>query len=183
MQRRPAELPVDPTNADVPQASAAGLRSALFTAERATATLPLVSRIVADAVPLAMEIAERRARLSWIRRTPRGKRRTDGPHAEEVHEIERGLTADVDRLGEYEAEIRRLGAVLRTAEEGLVEFPGPRADDAGDRRDGFFSWRPGEESVTHWRPAHADPSDREPLRRLLAAALAVNDLTPSDQVV
>ncbi|QDT17786.1 DUF2203 domain-containing protein [Alienimonas californiensis] len=163
-----------------PPGRSIGRPSALFTAERATATLPLVRRIVGDAVPLAHDLAERRARLAWVRRTPGSKRHHDGPHAEELEDVERELGRDADRLSGYVAEIRRLGAVLRDASGGLVEFPGPRVTADGEARDGFYSWRPGEDAVTHWRPAAADPADRAPLRSLAAPVGAAADLPAVD---
>ena len=164
MQRLPVPPPDSPAG-PAPRRSAAR-RSALFDADRATRTLPLVRRIVGDAVPLALDLADRRARLAWVRRTPGANRRRTGPHAEELAEIERGLERDANRLSEFAAEVRRLGAVLRDAAAGLVEFPGPRTAADGDPRDGFYSWRPGEGAVTHWRPAAADPADRAPVRPL-----------------
>jgi len=115
-------------------------------------------------MPLALDLADRRARLAWIRRTPLAKNHHAGPHADELEQVEADLTRDADRLSEFVAEIRRLGAVLRDPAAGLVEFPGPRVAADGEERDGFYSWRPGEETVTHWRPAAADPADRAPLR-------------------
>ena len=137
--------------------------SALFTAESAGRTLPLLTRIVGDAVPLARDLADRRARLAWVRRTPGANRAERGPHADELDDIRARIEADADRLTGYAEEVRSLGAALRDAATGLVEFPGPRGG-----RDGYYSWRPGEEAVTHWRPAAADPADRAPVRVLPA---------------
>ena len=150
--------------------------SALFDSPAATSTLPLVSRIVGDAVPLARDLADRRARLAWVRRTPGGKR--GGELGEELADIAAGIDADADRLAGFAAEVRQVGAVLRDAATGLVEFPGPRVGDDGTARDGFYSWRPGEPAVTHWRPAAADPADRAPVRPLTepAGADAVTEL-------
>lgn len=164
----PGPTSTGPRSAGPPRRTAAR-PSALFTPERATATLPLVRRIVGDAVPLALDLAERRARLAWVRRTPGAKRHHEGPHADELEQVEADLARDADRLSEFVAEVRRLGAVLRDAAAGLVEFPGPRVAADGEARDGFYSWRPGEEAVTHWRPAAADPADRAPVRPLAAA--------------
>ena len=157
--------------------------SALFTAESAARTLPLLTRIVGDAVPLARDLADRRARLAWVKKTPGGKHQDGGPFGEELADIAAGIDADADRLAGFAAEVRQIGAVLRDAATGLVEFPGPRASEHGGDRDGFYSWRPGEEAVTHWRPAAADPADRAPVRPLAepaaepAAADAPADLT------
>ena len=134
-------------------------RSALFDAAGATATLPLVRRIAADAVPLALDLADRRARLAWVRRTPGARSHHAGPHADELEAAGEAVRADAGRLTDLCDEVRRLGAVLRDPAAGLVEFPGPR-----DGRDGFYSWRPGEAAVTHWRPAAAHPADRAPVR-------------------
>ena len=184
MQRRPAPRPEPPP--DPAPRRAAGRPSALFTAERATKTLPLVRRIVADAVPLALDLAERRARLAWVRRTPGAKRHHDGPHADELRDVGEAIARDADRLSGYVAEVRRLGAALRDAAAGLVEFPGPRTLRNGESRDGFYSWRPGEEAVTHWRPAAADPADRAPFRPLPVAVGAESrpaDAAPVDHAV
>ena len=62
------------------------------------------------------------------------------------------------------------GRCCGTPATGLVEFPGPRAVSDGQTRDGFYSWRPGEEAVTHWRTAAADPADRAPVRPLARPA-------------
>ena len=107
--------------------------SALFTAESAARTLPLLTRIVGDAVPLARDLAERRARLAWVRKTPGGKHQEGGPFGEELADIAAGIDADADRLAGFAAEVRQIGAVLRDAETGLVEFPGPRASEHGRR--------------------------------------------------
>ena len=141
--------------------------TALFTADSAARTLPLLSRIVADAVPLARDLADRRARLAWVRKSAVRSRDESGPHAEELADIRARIDADADRLAGFAAEVRALGAVLRDDLTGLVEFPGPRGAGAASR-DGFYSWRPGEQAVTHWRPAAADPADRAPLRPLPA---------------
>ena len=139
--------------------------SALFDAAAATRTLPLVERVAADAGPLARDLADRRARLAWVRRTPGGKRQSGGPLDEELEDIQAGIDADAESLAAFADEIRLVGAVLRDPATGLVEFPGPR-----NGRDGFYSWRPGEEAVTHWRPAAADPADRAPVRPLVEPA-------------
>ena len=148
----------------------------LYTAEAATRTLPLLGRIAADIVPLARRLADRRARLSWVANGRGGRRAAaDGPHADELRESERVAEADAERLDGLVAEVRALGAAVRDVNTGLVEFPGVR-----DGRDGFYSWRPGESAVTHWRPAAGDPTDRSPLRPAAALAPLVDPGEPAD---
>ncbi len=92
-----------------------------FSLSDANATLPLVRSIVADLIELHAAVVAREARIEFLL----GKR-TDKPrdaYDDELREVQRSLTDDRQQLARYEAEIESLGIRIRTASEGLMEFP------------------------------------------------------------
>jgi hypothetical protein len=115
----------------------------LFSVEEANATLPLVRAIVSDLAALSREIIERRQRLSSLSGGPEPPRHD--PFREELSQIEEEVVKDGQRLREYVAELRALGAEPTNGVEGLVEFPAMI-----DGRKVFLSWKLGEPRISYW---------------------------------
>ncbi len=131
----------------------------MFTAEEATRTLPLVSRIAAD---IAGEHDRLQVLLPELRRA-RTRARND--HA--VAELER-IREDVARCSaRLEAYLDELGAIGCTLHDpaGIIDYRATL-----DGRDIVLCWRPGEEEVCHWhQPGHAHGERRQLPASLVAS--------------
>lgn len=134
--------------------------SRLFTIEEANAMLPLVRAIVADLVGLSGDVAERRQRLDYLLlgRDPEEQ----GPYVEELTQMEADLERDTLRLKEYAKELADLGVELKSATDGLVDFPARL-----DGREVYLCWRHDEAEVAFW---HDLQGGYETRRSLTAAA-------------
>jgi hypothetical protein len=107
-----------------------------------SAMLPLVSRIATDIIryhqqltqlhPEMAALDDQRRTLAWPGRARRYQ----------LQEEIAGLEKD---LGDTLAELEVLGLVLLEADTGLVGFP----TMVNDQR-AYFSWRPGEDTVSFW---------------------------------
>ncbi len=142
-----------------------------FSLSDANATLPLVRSIVADLIELHAAVVAREARIEFLL----GKR-TDKPrdaYDDELREVQRSLTDDRQQLARYEAEIESLGIRIRTASEGLMEFPSYLGETPV-----CLLWRPGDQAISAWASVdgeeHADlqgrvftagPESEPPFRR------------------
>ncbi|GIX00228.1 MAG: hypothetical protein KatS3mg111_3560 [Pirellulaceae bacterium] len=134
-----------------------------FTLDEANAMLPLVKSIAEDILSVYRTVTSRQADL---RRLLRQSNRTAGSmYADEIAESRIDLQIEYDRIWQYREELESLGVLLRQPQEGLIEFP-----TLIDQCEAFYSWKPGEPTVTHWRYAD-DPwshrrdivfSDRNP---------------------
>lgn len=130
----------------------------VFTLQQANATLPLVRAIVGDLVELSREVFERRHRLALLFE---GRQRDAfGPYRDELAQIEEDLDRDTARLQEYAEELEQLGVELRSATEGLIDFPAIIED-----RLVFLCWKLGEPEVGFWHELDAGYQGRQPLSR------------------
>jgi hypothetical protein len=112
------------------------------------AMLPLVGRIAADIArhaerllrlqPEQARLDRRRHTLAWPERARRYQLQ------EEISQVDK-------ELRQAHAELDSLGVVILHAPTGLVGFP-----TLVDDRRAYFTWRPGEEDVTHWSFAGED---------------------------
>lgn len=128
----------------------------LFTAQEANAALPLVRAIVRDAVHLAREVAERRQRVTALSAARAG--RPQDVYAEELAQAEEELQRDVEQLQQYAAELEALGVELKSATEGLVDFP-----TMIEGRMAYLCWKYGEPEVRFWHELDAGFAGRRPL--------------------
>lgn len=127
-----------------------------FTLQQANATLPLVRAIVGDLVELSREVFERRHRLAVIFE---GRRRDAfGPYRDELAQIEEELDRDTQRLQEYVEELEQLGVELKSATEGLVDFPA-----IIDDRLVYLCWKLGEPEIRFWHELDAGFQGRQSL--------------------
>jgi hypothetical protein len=131
-------------------------RRKTFTVQQANATLPLVRAIVSDLVQLAKEVFDRRRRLTLLFE---GRRRdASGPYGEELAQIEEGLDRDTLQLQEYIEELEQVGVELKSATEGLVDFPAILED-----REVYLCWKLGEPEVGYWHELEEGYQGRQPL--------------------
>lgn len=125
----------------------------VFTVEQANKMLPLVRRIVEDAVRdyVRWQDRVREFELASVRST------IDNPDP-----IAAELELDVQRLAEsidsYVHEIRQLGVQMKSIDTGIVDFPAEM-----DGRQFLLCWRLGEESIEFWHEPEAGFSGRKPL--------------------
>lgn len=124
-----------------------------FTIEEANKTLPLVRRIVSDAVRDYWRWQEKIREYEEVA----ANRTIDEPNDEAVR-LEREtqqLARDIDG---YIAEIRQLGVQMKGIDSGLVDFP---AEVNG--RSVLLCWQLGEESVQYWHEEDAGFAGRQPV--------------------
>lgn len=132
-----------------------------FTIEEANRTLPLVRRIVADAVEHFRRVGELRARIDGARRAPVAAERPGagyGPRQEDyLGELQDELETLEEQLAEYRRELEQIGVDLKNA-DGHCEFLSTR-----NGRDIALSWRPGEDQVLYWHELDSGTASRKPL--------------------
>lgn len=124
-----------------------------FTIEEANKTLPLVRRIVSDAVRDYWRWQEKVREYEEVA----ANRTIDEPNDDAVR-LEREtqqLARDIDG---YIAEIRQLGVEMKGIDSGLVDFP---AEVNG--RPVLLCWQLGEESVQYWHEEDAGFAGRQPV--------------------
>lgn len=124
-----------------------------FTIEEANNTLPLVRRIVSDAVRDYWRWQEKVREYEEVA----ANRLVNQPNEEAdrlEHEAQQ-LARDIDG---YLAEIRELGVEMKGFDTGLVDFPAEM-----DGRSVLLCWQLGEESVQYWHEEDAGFAGRRPL--------------------
>lgn len=124
-----------------------------FTVEDANKTLPLVRRIVSDAVRdyWRWQDKVREFEAAAFNRT------ADQPN-EDADKLEREAQDLAREIESYVAEIRQLGVQMKGLDTGLVDFPGEM-----DGRPVLLCWQLGEESVQYWHDEESGFAGRRPL--------------------
>jgi len=139
----------------VKQASTAEI---IFSLEQANAMLPLLRLIVADISLAHRELSERRLQLHrLVRRKDSAKAQV---YSEEVEETRADLLVETQQLEELIHELENLGVILRSAYDGIVDFPTVMRDQAA-----YYCWKMGELDVGHWHLPNETYSQRMPLPR------------------
>lgn len=126
---------------------------AKFSVEEANRTLPLVRRIVSDAVRDYWRWQEKVREYEEVA----ANRKVDQP-SDEAEKLEREaqqLARDIDG---YIAEIRQLGVEMKGIDSGLVDFP-----SEVNGRPVLLCWQLGEESVQYWHEEDAGFAGRQPV--------------------
>ena len=128
-----------------------------FTVDDANRTLPLVRRIVSDAVRDYWRWQDKVRQYEEVA----ANRVVDAPSedAERLEKETAQLARDIDG---YVAEIRELGVEIKGFDTGLVDFPGEV-----DGRPVLLCWQLGEESVLYWHEEDAGYAGRQPLSSTL----------------
>ncbi|HKY96405.1 MAG TPA: DUF2203 domain-containing protein [Gemmatimonadaceae bacterium] len=124
-----------------------------FTVEAANKTLPLVRRIVGDAVRDYWRWQEKVRRYEEVS----ANRKIDQPN-DEADQLERETAQLARDIDGYIAEIRELGVEMKGIDSGLVDFP-----SEVDGREVLLCWQLGEESVQYWHEVDAGFAGRQPV--------------------
>ena len=123
--------------------TAADSQAKFFTVEQANAALPLVRAIAQDISQLSRSILERRERIALLRGDRQPK--ADDLYDDEMASAEQEVDKDITQLREYVAELAALGVELKSAPEGLIDFPAMQ-----DGRPVYLCWKLGEPEVLFW---------------------------------
>lgn len=124
-----------------------------FTVDDANRTLPLVRRIVSDAVRDYWRWQEKVREYEEVA----ANRLVDQPNGD-ADRLEREATDLAREIDGYVAEIRDLGVEMKGFGTGLVDFPGEM-----DGKPVMLCWQLGEESVQYWHEEDAGFAGRQPL--------------------
>jgi len=124
-----------------------------FSVEDANRTLPLVRRIVSDAVRDYWRWQEKVREYEEVA----ANRLVNQPN-EDADRLEREAQQIASDIDGYMAEIRELGVEMKGFDTGLVDFPAEM-----DGRPVLLCWQLGEESVQYWHEEDAGFAGRRPL--------------------
>lgn len=124
--------------------------------------LPLLRLIVADISLSHRELTERRSILRKMLRGHQGKSKFQ-VYDQEIAEVQEELKAQTANLEAYIEELERLGVVLRSAHDGLVDFPTVFGDQAA-----FYSWQMDQSDILDFHYASESTSERRPLSDLVS---------------
>jgi hypothetical protein len=123
-----------------------------FSLAEANATLPLVSRIVADITeryPVWRDLVARYELVAAQSRPEWGESAEQIRLHTEIEVVAREISA-------YLAELEQVGCVFKGFEQGLVDFYGQL-----DGRDIFWCWKVGEVRIEHWHELEAGFAGRQ----------------------
>jgi hypothetical protein len=129
----------------------------IFTIEQAKSMLPLLRLIVTDISLAHRELTERKSNLRRMLRRHEGKSRFQVYDAE-IIEIQEDLKVESAHLEEYVSELEQLGVILRSAHEGIVDFPA-LIDDAP----AFYTWQMEQADIVDYHWADESTADRKRL--------------------
>lgn len=103
------------------------------------------------------ELSERRLQLHRLVRRDGGKSQV---YRDEVEETRADLRVETEQLEELIRELEKLGVILRSAYDGIVNFPTVMRDQSA-----YYCWKMGEMDVAHWHFPNETYSQRRPLPR------------------
>ena len=124
-----------------------------FTVDDANRTLPLVRRIVSDAVRDYLRWQDKVREYEEVA----ANRLLSQPN-EDAERLERETAQLARDIDGYIAEMRELGVEMKGFDTGLVDFPGEM-----DGKPVLLCWQLGEESVQYWHEEDAGFAGRQPL--------------------
>ena len=129
----------------------------IFTIELARAMLPLLRLIVTDISLSHRELTERKSNLRRMLRRQEGKARFQIYDAE-ITEIQEDLKNETAHLEEYVSELEQLGVILRSAHDGIVDFPA-----IIDEMPAFYTWQMEQQDIVDFHRADESTADRKPI--------------------
>ena len=129
----------------------------IFTIEQARAMLPLLRLIVTDISLSHRELTERKSNLRRMLRRNEGKARFQIYDAE-ITEIQEDLKNETAHLEEYVSELEQLGVILRSAHDGIVDFPA-----IIDEMPAFYTWQMEQQEIVDFHRADETTADRKPI--------------------
>ncbi len=129
----------------------------LFTIEQARAMLPLLRLIVTDISLSHRELTERKSNLRRMLRRQEGKARFQVYDAE-ITEIQEDLKNESAHLDDYVSELEQLGVILRSAHDGIVDFP-----TVIDDMPAYYTWQMEQQGIVDFHRADESTADRKPI--------------------
>jgi len=129
----------------------------VFTIEQARAMLPLLRLIVTDISLSHRELTERKSNLRRMLRRTEGKVRFQVYDAE-IAEIQEDLKNESAHLEEYVSELEQLGVILRSAHDGIVDFP-----TVVDGMAAYYTWQMEQQDIVDFHRADESTADRKPI--------------------
>ncbi len=129
----------------------------IFSIEQARAMLPLLRLIVTDISLSHRELTERKSNLRRMLRRQEGKARFQIYDAE-ITEIQEDLKNETAHLEEYVSELEQLGVILRSAHDGIVDFPA-----VIDEMPAFYTWQMEQQDIVDFHRADESTADRKPI--------------------
>ena len=146
-----------------------------FTIATATATLPLIRRIVEDLVVLSREISDTQERLAFT--VSDRENRTD-VYSKELQSVKVETEKKSLRLEKCIDELLELNTLAANVDEGFVDFPARRC---GQKI--CLCWQLGEPSVTHWHGVDESCSQRRLVDLQLVHKSVERQLSSSSSVL
>ena len=125
----------------------------IFTIEQARAMLPLLRLIVTDISLSHRELTERKSNLRRMLRRHEGKARFQIYDAE-ITEIQEDLKNETAHLEDYVSELEQLGVVLRSAHDGIVDFPA-----VIDEMPAFYTWQMEQQDIVDFHRSDESTAD------------------------
>ena len=129
----------------------------LFSIEQARAMLPLLRLIVTDISLSHRELTERKSNLRRMLRRNEGTVRFQIYDAE-IAEIQEDLKNKTAHLEDYVSELEQLGVILRSAHDGIVDFPTVVND-----RPAYYTWQMEQQDIVDFHRADETTADRKPI--------------------
>ena len=129
----------------------------IFSIEQARAMLPLLRLIVTDISLAHRELTERKSNLRRMLRRNEGKARFQVYDAE-ITEIQEDLKNESAHLEEYVSELEQLGVILRSAHDGIVDFP-----TVVDDQPAYYTWQMEQQDIVDFHRADESTADRKPI--------------------
>lgn len=129
----------------------------IFTIEQARAMLPLLRLIVTDISLSHRDLTERKSNLRRMLRRTEGKVRFQVYDAE-IAEIQEDLKNESAHLEEYVSELEQLGVILRSAHDGIVDFP-----TVVDSMPAYYTWQMEQQDIVDFHRADESTADRKPI--------------------
>jgi hypothetical protein len=120
-----------------------------FTLEEARETLPLVRELMQKMVGMVCALEEARAHVKAL--AQEGEMNTGSP-------IGTGYIEGLAQISECVAAIQEVGCVVKSIDEGLVDFPHLR-----EGREVYLCWKNGESDIGYWHEVDAGFAGRTPL--------------------
>lgn len=117
--------------------------------------LPLLRLIVTDISLSHRELTERKSNLRRMLRRHEGKARFQIYDAE-ITEIQEDLKNETAHLEDYVSELEQLGVILRSAHDGIVDFPA-----VIDEVPAFYTWQMEQQDIVDFHRSDESTADRK----------------------
>jgi hypothetical protein len=130
----------------------------VFTLEAVNAILPRLRDLMAAQMDRRVEIERRLEHLAKILGEVPDTIQIEDSDTPQVRELKTDIVERVDKYQSAWREVEEMGAVLKDARQGLVDFYG-RVDGQAV----WLCWKYGEDGVTHYHGLHEGFSARKPI--------------------